>query len=174
VMGMDIVKLLRGAATVRERFATALPGDNPALDLGAVAYWLLQRRGISDWAVASHAAALKPLADRLSTARLDTGRQNALLIQLLPQSVRTDRLRVTMPVDEKKTVDRFLVDMAASEMQAVRELRSSLGQPTAVVRMSAVDEYSVGQLLQMFSIAAVAERMLRNAKPQADRHPADS
>jgi glucose-6-phosphate isomerase len=160
VMGMDIVKLLRGAATVRERFATAPPGDNPALDLGAVAYWLRQRRGISDWAVASHAAALKPLVDRFSTARLSAGRQNALLIQLLPQSVRADRLRVTMPVDGKKTVDRFLVDVSASEMQAARELRSSLGQPTAMVRFSAVDEFSVGQLMTMFSITAAAEKQL--------------
>jgi hypothetical protein len=65
-----------------------------------------------------------------------------------------------MPVDGKKTVDRFLVDVSASEMQAARELRSSLGQPTAMVRFSAVDEFSVGQLMTMFSITAAAEKQL--------------
>jgi len=55
IMGIDIIALLRGAAAMTERFATAAPGDNPVLDFTAVCRLMELNRGanirlLSMWA----------------------------------------------------------------------------------------------------------------------------
>ena len=45
VMGLDVVKLLEGAAAMNERFRAAAPGANPVLDYVAVSRLLEVRRG---------------------------------------------------------------------------------------------------------------------------------
>ena len=45
VMGLDVVKLLEGAAAMNERFRTAAPGENPVLDYVAVSRLMEVRRG---------------------------------------------------------------------------------------------------------------------------------
>jgi glucose-6-phosphate isomerase len=45
VMGLDVVKLLRGAAAMNEQFRTARPGENPALDYAGIARMMEVRRG---------------------------------------------------------------------------------------------------------------------------------
>lgn len=45
VMGLDIVKLLEGAAAMNERFRTARPGENPVLDYAGVSRLMETRRG---------------------------------------------------------------------------------------------------------------------------------
>ncbi len=62
VMGIDVVKLLQGGAMMAERFETAPPGDNPALDLAGIGCLFSKRRGIRHAAIASSDAALRPLA----------------------------------------------------------------------------------------------------------------
>lgn len=45
VMGLDIVKLLEGAAAMNEQFRTAAPGDNPVLDYVGVCHLMETLRG---------------------------------------------------------------------------------------------------------------------------------
>ena len=45
VMGLDVVKLLEGAAAMNERFRTAPPLENPALDYAGVCHLMEVRRG---------------------------------------------------------------------------------------------------------------------------------
>ncbi len=45
VMGLDVVKLLEGAAAMNERFRTAPPGENPVLDYAGVGRLMEVRRG---------------------------------------------------------------------------------------------------------------------------------
>ena len=45
VMGLDVVKLLEGAAAMNDRFRTAAPGENPVLDYVAVSRLMEVRRG---------------------------------------------------------------------------------------------------------------------------------
>ncbi len=45
VLGLDVVKLLRGAAAMNQRFRTAPPGQNPVLDYVAVCHLMEARRG---------------------------------------------------------------------------------------------------------------------------------
>ena len=138
-----------------DRFATGVVGDNPALDLAGLRYLLAERRGIDRTVVASPIAALEPLGDLLSR---DGRSEEALLVQCLPESVRADRLRVTMPAggvgdDSKKRIVRSLPDIAVEEAKRLRDARAAAGRPTAVVRLPQVDEFSLGQLMQMFLIA---------------------
>lgn len=45
VMGLDIVRLLEGAAAMNRRFCNSLPGDNPVLDYVAAGHLMEVRRG---------------------------------------------------------------------------------------------------------------------------------
>ncbi|HEX8473842.1 MAG TPA: hypothetical protein VF666_07390 [Pyrinomonadaceae bacterium] len=45
VLGLDIVKLLEGAAAMNERFRTAAPGQNPVLDFVSVCHLMEKKRG---------------------------------------------------------------------------------------------------------------------------------
>ncbi|HLA86326.1 MAG TPA: glucose-6-phosphate isomerase, partial [Thermoguttaceae bacterium] len=45
VMGLDIVKLLEGAAAINRRFCNSPPGDNPVLDYVGVCHLMEARRG---------------------------------------------------------------------------------------------------------------------------------
>jgi glucose-6-phosphate isomerase len=171
LMGIDVVNLLIGAAAMNDRFATSVVGDNPALDLAGLCHLLAERREIDRSIVTSPTAALNPLGDLLSRG----GRsEDALLVQCLPERVRADRLRVTMPADgagdSKKRIVRSLPDIAVEEFNRLRDARAEVGRPTAVVRLRQLDELSLGQLIQMFLIADVIEQQL-GAKPQAVTEP---
>lgn len=162
VMGMDVVKLLRGAALMADRLKIAPPGDNPPLDLAGLRQLLAQRRGIKHYLIETPDAALQPLSQWCSDADRSGG---DLLIQLIPQALRRDRLRVTMraegaAADEKKRITRYLSELATLECQAAREARTAAGRPTAVVQLPLVDESSIGQLIQLFAIAAALQDFL--------------
>ncbi|MGA2618098.1 MAG: glucose-6-phosphate isomerase [Thermoguttaceae bacterium] len=45
VLGLDVVRLLQGAALMNERFRHAEPGRNPVLDYAGVSWWMALRRG---------------------------------------------------------------------------------------------------------------------------------
>jgi glucose-6-phosphate isomerase len=47
LMGLDVIKLLEGAAAMNERFRTAPPGENPVLDYVGVGHLAEERRGAS-------------------------------------------------------------------------------------------------------------------------------
>jgi hypothetical protein len=141
-----------------ERFAAAPPGANPPLDFAGLCHLLARRRGIQGYRIASTTSALAGLAQNLQQPR----GASDFLLQWIPAAVRHDRLRITMPVrvdniDCKKRKDRLLTDMAAQQAQAIRETRHAAALPTAVIQLSAVDESSVGQLIQLHAISASLE-----------------
>ena len=166
LMGIDVVNLLIGAAAMTDRFAIGVVGDNPALDLAGLRYLLAEGRGIDRTVLASPIAKLDLLNDLLSR---DGQSKEALLVQCLPESVRADRLRVTMPADgsggdQKKRIVRSLPDIAVEEAKKVRDARAAAGRPTAVIRLSQIDEFSLGQLMEMFLITEAVENELRSTQ----------
>ena len=63
LLGLDVVRLLEGAAAANERFRTAPPGENPVLDFVGVCHLMEQRRGatvrvLSTWGKGLEAAGL--------------------------------------------------------------------------------------------------------------------
>ncbi|HEY2882349.1 MAG TPA: hypothetical protein VGJ15_07950 [Pirellulales bacterium] len=154
VMGMDIVKLLRGAAAMAKRFIDEPPGNNPALDFAGLSHLLAVRRGIYGRRIETIAGALRPTAACISHPRSD----NDLLVQLTAQAVRHDRLRVTIPSGQTagghaKLVDRLLVDVAQEQATAVKTSRINAAAPTATIQLPVIDESTVGQVIAMFSLA---------------------
>jgi hypothetical protein len=154
VMGIDIVKLLRGAVGVSERFEAAPPGDNPPLDVAGLCQLLIQRMEIHGLRVASSVSALACMARNLQQPRSD----NDLLIQWIPGTVRHDRLSVALSTnmdsgDRKKKKDFLLSEIANQQAQAIRDARFLAGQYTVVVKLADVDEGSVGQLIQLHLLA---------------------
>ncbi len=167
VMGMDVVKLLRGAAMMSERFAIAPPGDNPVLDFAGLHHLLAAQRGIEACKFESHDSALRPLAEAASSNR-DSAQH--LLVQIFPEALRRDRLRVTMRPDDaaagdKKRIERRLPDLAASETQSVISVRTAAAQPTAIIRLATIDEARVGQLIELFSLADILQHNFMNLDP---------
>jgi glucose-6-phosphate isomerase len=155
IMGIDIVNLLRGAAAMSERFVTQPVGVNPVLDLAGLQCLLAQRGTNCGWRMASSVSALKPLAQCLHP-RSDG---DHLLVQWIVENQRHDRLQISMPSGKTldgrpKKMDRPLAEVACEQLAMARNARAAAGQPTAVVRLPTIDEASIGQLVQMFSLAS--------------------
>jgi glucose-6-phosphate isomerase len=168
LIGLDVVNVLIGATAMNDRFTTKVCGKNPALDFAALRLLLATRRGIDHVTLGASNAAFKLLARWLSS----NGRSaDDLVVQCLPQSVRADRLRVTMPDDAggntKKRIVRSLPELATDDAKRLRDARFAAGLPTAVVRLAQADEFSLGQLVQMFLLADLVVHQV-GANPQPD------
>jgi len=167
VMGIDIVNLLRGAAAMTERFIAQPVGSNPAVDFAGLQYLQGQRGMNCGWRIVSSASALEPLAQCLHAG---SGGDH-LLVQWMVENDRHDRLQISMPSGKTldgrpKKMDRPLSEVASERFDAVRNARAAAGQPTVVVRLPTIDEASIGQLVQMFSLAAALEPSLKtHAEP---------
>jgi hypothetical protein len=153
-MGIDIVKLLRGAAAISERFAASPPGDNPPLDVAGLCHLLARRWEIHGLRIASSVSALACMAQNLQRPRSE----NDLLIQWIPATVRHDRLSVALSAsvdcsDRKKRKDFLLTNIADQQVQAIRDARYSAGRYTLIMNFAVVDEASVGQLIQLHLLA---------------------
>ena len=160
VIGIDIVNLLRGAAAMTERFATQPVGANPIVDLAGLQF-LLAQHGIRGWRIASSASALEPLAQCLHPA---SGGDH-LLVQWIVENHRHDRLQISMQSGKTlegrpKKMERPLAGLVHGQLAEVRNARAATGQPTAVTRLPTIDEASIGQLIQMFSLASAVRQML--------------
>jgi hypothetical protein len=169
VIGLDVVKFLHGAAAIWQRFAGAPVGNNAALDLGGLCHLLSARFGNDCYTIES-TAALRPLAEIIFCHSCHTPRSAPLLIQWLPQASRADRLSVKMAgssdsADRKNCKERTLNDLAAETAETLRTARTEAGKFTAVVKISLVDEASVGQLIQLHNIAATVAYTLSTHSP---------
>jgi glucose-6-phosphate isomerase len=158
VMGVDIVKLLRGAAIVEHRFAAAPPGNNPALDFGGVCYLLAARKNVRARRIESATTSLQSLAANLQ--RLDGPAD--LLIQWVVEELRHDRIQIAMASDATmgrrlSIRRRALIDVANEQAQAIRTQRIDAAKPTVVIRLPTIHEGCVGQLIAMFQTAAAIE-----------------
>jgi hypothetical protein len=84
------------------------------------------------------------------------------LVQWISETVRHDRLFVAMPDsddgDRKNRKDFLLTDLAAQQSQTIRDNRYAAGEYTVTVKLPAVDEASVSQLIQLHAIAANLEQ----------------
>jgi glucose-6-phosphate isomerase len=162
LMGMDLVQYLRGLAAMSERFKTSPIGDNPPLDLAGLIHLLKLRDQIRGVATASELSALRPLAECFSCRGMP---QKQLLVQLSVESVRRDRISITMSKGttasgRSRNVSQTLPEVAARHLTEARERRAAAGLPTAVVHLPALEENAIGQLIQMLTTARTLESVL--------------
>jgi hypothetical protein len=149
VMGMDIVKLLRGAVFSATRFALSPPGDNPAFDLAILPQLAAGKQKLLGWEVEASVSSLQPLADWLS--RDCKTFDSKFFVQLITEAVRFDRLRVKLSAKGKASV--YLNDLAGQQTQAVAEKYWAKGIPTAAIRIRNFDEHAIGQILETLEVA---------------------
>jgi glucose-6-phosphate isomerase len=183
VMGLDIVRLLEGAAAMSERFRTAPIGDNPPLELAGVCALMKQKHGavkarFVPWGRGLAAAAnwcqrlsggitnLKseisnPLSE-ISDSRFEI---SDLTINLIVESVRRDRIPIASNVlnDDRLTPPprQTLPDLQAAAIAAAKAASAAAGRPAIDIRLPALDESSLGQLIQMMALSLRVLGVLR-------------
>jgi glucose-6-phosphate isomerase len=183
VMGLDIVRLLEGAAAMNERFRTAPIGDNPPLDLAGV-FEQLKRKGgavtsrFVPWGRGLAAAAnwCQRLSDGITN--LNSEKSNPLseipdsrfeisdlTINLIVESVRRDRIAIASNVlnDDPLTPPphQILPDIQTAAISAAKAALAAAGRPAIAIRLPALDESSLGQLFQMMALSLRVLGVLR-------------
>ena len=163
IMGMDIVKLLRGAAFAANQFAALPPGGNLAFDLAVLHQTLAGEPKNAIWHLEAYISSLRPLADCLSMRPSAAGSPK-FVIQLIAETVRFDRLRVKLSTKGKSNL--YLNELATQQANAAAvQLRTS-GTPVATIRLKEFDEHAVGQVLATMNIAQqMAAHLADESKP---------
>jgi glucose-6-phosphate isomerase len=204
ILGIDIVRLLEGAAAMNERFRTAPAfsnrsqlGENAILDYVGVCHLLEEKRGatirvLATWGKALEAAGMwydqllseslgknergaMPLS-AVNTRDLHSrgqqhqqGRRDKLITNLIPQSVRRDRLAIEHSVLDQDKLNELagktLPDIMAAAIQGTNQAYAEDRRPTADIRLPGLDEYSMGQFFQMMMLATVVEGRLIRINP---------
>jgi glucose-6-phosphate isomerase len=177
VMGLDIVRLLQGAAAMNERFGLAPIGDNPPLDFAGILK--LMRRRVSKAAVrfATFSRGGRAVGkfcetlangDNLRSEISDSRFQNVdlqsaappLRVQLIVESVRRDRIAIHPDDASANPLARSIPDLNAAAIEARKAALAAAGQSSVEIKLASLDEFSLGQLFQMLIIARVLESRL--------------
>jgi glucose-6-phosphate isomerase len=204
ILGIDIVRLLEGAAAMNARFRTAPAfsnrtqlGENPVLDYVGVCHLMEEKRGatirvLATWGKALEAAGLwydQLLSESLgknkrgatpltivNTRDLHSrgqqhqeGRRDKLITNLIPQSVRRDRLSIEQSELNQDKLNELagktLPDIMAAAIQGTNRAYADDRRPTADIRLPGLDEFSMGQYFQMMMLATVVEGRLIGINP---------
>lgn len=157
VAGIDVVRLLQGAAAMNRRFREAPVADNPALQLVAASRLSAEQRGPAR-VLASRSGQLDGVVrwhDRLAAP---PGR--SLAVNLVVREPRRDPL--VMPSLTACAVNADGLDPLAgtswTDLLATScAAHVSPQQPADTILMPRVDEHSIGQLIQLLVLANLVE-----------------
>jgi len=197
LLGLDVVKLLEGAAAMNEHFRAAPPSENIVLQYVGVCHLMEQLHGcdvriLSTWGKRLEAFGL--WYDQLLAESLGKHERGALPLTVVNtrdlhsrgqqhQEGRRDKLITNVIVDRvdrepvvvgkselnqdglnelaDKTLPEILAAALAGTNQAYREDR----RPTADLHLPRLDEFTMGEALQMLMLATVAEGRLIGMNP---------
>lgn len=97
------------------------------------------------------------------------GRRDKLFTNLIVDSWRTDPLHVGSSPNNQDALndlaDKTLADIMNAAIRGTNEALQSAGRPTMDLHLPAVDEATLGQLLQMFMLATVVEGRMLGINP---------
>ena len=160
VMGLDIVRLLEGAAAMNERFRTAPIGDNPPLDFAAVCELMKRHTGTSARRFVGRGRGGEAVARWCERADRKS-EIPGLRINLVVESVRRDRI-VIEPVNSSvnsldRLVGKTLPELDAAAFDAARAAAAAADRPAVEIHLPALDESALGQLFQMLILASLLE-----------------
>lgn len=173
ILGLDIVRLLEGAAAINERFRTAPIGDNPPLDFAGIGELMRQRNGTLVPRFAGQVAGAAAVAEWCQQVRQGRGTHlkshisnlkpeiPALQVIIVAESTRRDRIPIE-PADLASdplthVAGKSLPEVGADAIAAAKAAHIAAGRPTVDFRLPALDEFSLGQLFQAMIIATVLE-----------------
>ncbi len=197
IIGLDIEKLLAGAAAMNEHFAHAEPGKNVVLDYVGVCHLMETERGCTTRILSTWGKRLEAFGfwyDQLLAESVGKAEQGALPLTVVntrdlhsrgqqhQEGVR-DKLITNVVVEQPgrppleigasdrdqdglnslahKTLPNVLSAALAGTNQAYREDN----RPTADLIVPKLDEFVMGQLLQMMMLATVLEGRLIGINP---------
>ena len=166
VLGLDVMRLLEGAAAMTERFRTAPPGDNPALDFASVCHLLQARHGTTACELVTWNQGLTAVdawIRALFREALDgqgSGAERRLAVNLIVDQPRRDRL-----VDPQSAQP--LSELLAATIEQTKKSQSSAGTASVDIHLPVQDESCLGQLFQMMLLASAVENRLQRQTAEA-------
>ena len=163
VVGIDVVRLLQGAAAINRRFREAPVADNPVLQFAAVSRRMAEQGGM--------ARVFATASSQLSAVcrwhnQLTAKRGLPLITNLVVREPRRDPL-VIPPLPacaanadglDHLTGTSWPDLLAATHAAHASPEQASPEQPTDTFLLPRVDEHSIGQLLQFLVLANLVER----------------
>jgi glucose-6-phosphate isomerase len=197
ILGLDIVRLLEGAAEANRRFREAPLGENPVLDYVGVGHLMEARHGanirvLSTWGKRLEAVGLwydQLLAESLgkkdqgptpltvvNTRDLHSrgqqhqeGRRDKLITNLVVDSAADGAIAVSRSARDQDKLNlvagKTLPEILEAAYRGTNQAYADAGHPTAEIRLPALDEGSLGQLLQTFMLATAVEGRLIGINP---------
>jgi glucose-6-phosphate isomerase len=197
ILGLDVRKLLQGAADMTERFFTQPPGKNPVLDYVSTCHLLEEERGINIRVLSTWGSRIEALGfwyDQLLSESLGKEERGATPITVVNtrdlhsrgqqhQEGELDKLITNVIVESPSTppigvprsqldqdglnklAGKTLPEFLAAAIEGTNKAYADVHRPTADILLPVLDEYTVGQLLQMFMLATVLEGRLIGINP---------
>ena len=182
VMGLDIVRLLQGAAMMNERFRAAPPGDNPVLDHAGVSHAMAAAYGANSGDIMPWASALQLTVRWCEDLQFnrnedchDSVGSGGLTTNLIVDSVRRDRLVVPLaeddaddePIDDdhEDLSGKSFPELQSAVLQAAKEAYALNRRPSADLHLPTLDESALGQFFQMMMLATEIESRLNAVSP---------
>lgn len=197
VLGMDIGKLLQGAADMTEHFRSADLGENPVLDYTGICHLLEEREGLSIRVLSTWGKRLEALGlwyDQLLAESLgkeergatpltvvntrdlhsrgqqhQAGRRDKLITNVIVESPTHAAIGVPEASDDQDQLNRLtgktLPDILSAAIHGTNKAYADDSRPTADIILPQLDEYTLGQLLQMLMLATVVEGRLIGINP---------
>jgi glucose-6-phosphate isomerase len=197
LLGLDIRRLLQGAADMTERLRTAPAGDNPPLDYTAICHLLerdagMKTRILSTWGKRLEALGLwydQLLAESLgkhergalpltvvNTRDLHSrgqqhqeGIRDKLITNVIVETAAVGAVTVPAWKHDEDQLNRIqgkpYPQLLAAAIQGTNQAYADVRRPTTSILLPRLDEYTVGQLLQMFMLATVLEGRLIGINP---------
>lgn len=197
ILGLDVVRLLEGAAAMNEHFLKAPVGENVVLDFTAVGHLMERKHGatirvLSTWGKRLEAVGL--WYDQLLAESLGKQEQGATPLTVVNtrdlhsrgqqhQQGRRDKMITNLIVDRPNReplaigrsnldqdqlnalADKTLPEVLAAAIAGTNRAYAEDNRPTADLRLPQLDEFTLGQLFQMFMLATVVEGRLIGINP---------
>ena len=161
IVGIDVVRLLQGAAAMTRRFREAPVADNPVLQYGGMPRLMAEHEGVAR-VFASRSSQLDAVGrwHGLVSARKGLPLTTTLITNLVAREPRRDPLVVPPLAGSSGDEDGLdhLVGTSWPELPASAHATQASHQPPAdTIRLPRIDEHSIGQLLQFVVLTNLLE-----------------
>jgi glucose-6-phosphate isomerase len=197
MLGLNLLRLLKGAADMTERFFREPLGNNPVLDYVATCHLMEEEFGkkirvLSTWG--SRLEALGLWYDQLLSESLGKKEQGAtpitvvntrdlhsrgqqhqegtrdkLITNVIVKSPSTKPLRVPHATNDSDQLNQLsekaIPELLFAAIEGTNRAYSDEERPTTDLVLPILDEYTIGQLMQMLMLATVVEGRLIGINP---------
>ncbi len=197
VLGIDVRKLLYGAADMTDCFRTASFAENPVLQFTAVCHlaerkqnctirvlstWGQRLEGLGLWydqllseSLGKNEVGATPITV-VNTRDLHSrgqqhqeGVRDKLITNLIVERPSTEPIVLPNRPDDCDQLNRLsgktVPDLMSAAIAGTNKAYADVGRPTADIILPKLDEYCLGQLLQMLMLATVVEGQLIGVNP---------